>query len=172
MAVVRPLYRDPFAAVLTSSVAVTLSNEQLIYIRAVLDVSSSDSKFAEKAYTAIVKILTGGSVVVPVVTSLTPSSAIIGSASFTLHVRGTGFKAGSIIVFAGIEEPTTHVSDTELTTGVDMSLWVGPDAVPVLVKSPEGVLSTPSNFVFMPASGVRTTDVPVKTEIPKIEPKK
>ena len=107
--VVRPLYRDPFSAVLTSSPAVVLTNEQLIYIRAVLDVSSSDSKFAEKANSAIVKILTGGSVVVPVVTSLTPNSAVIGSASFTLHVRGTGFKVGSIIVFAGVEEPTTHV---------------------------------------------------------------
>ena len=167
--VVRPLYRDPFAAVLTSSVAVTLSNEQLIYIRAVLDVSSSDSKFAEKAYTAIVKILTGGSVVVPVVTSLTPSSAVIGDNSFVLHVRGTGFKVGSIIVFAGVEEPTTHVSDTELTTGVNMPLWLTPDVVPVLVKSPEGVLSAPMNFTF---TGASSRDIPVKTEVPKIEPKK
>jgi hypothetical protein len=160
MVVVRPLYRDTFNPLLVSSPPIVLTNEQLVYIRAVLDVSSSDSKFAEKAYTAIVKILTGGSVVVPVVTSLTPNSAVIGSASFTLHVRGTGFKAGSIIVFAGVEEPTTHVSDTELTTGVDMSVWLGPDTIPVLVKSPDGVLSAPSNFVFMPASAVQTTTPP------------
>jgi hypothetical protein len=158
VAVVKSLYTDPFNAVLTSSPPLVVTDEQKRYVKAVLDVSSSDSKFAQKAYDAMVHILTGGSVVTPIVTSLVPNSAVLGSPSFTLHVRGTGFKVGSIIVFAGVEEPTTHVSDTELTTGVDMSVWLGPDALPVLVKSPDGVLSAPMTFTFVGAAKSKMTD--------------
>lgn len=160
LAVIRPRYRDPFASVLVASPAVVLSDEQCVYIRAVLDVSSSDSKFAQKAYDAIIKILTGGSVVVPTVTSLTPNSAEIGDPSFTLHVHGTNFKNTDKIIFAGVEEPTTFVSATELTTGVNMSTWFGPDVLPVMVQTVDGVTTTPMNFTFVdntPATTVTTT---------------
>jgi hypothetical protein len=30
-----------------------------------------------------------------------------------------------------------------------MSVWLGPDVLPVLVKSPDGVLSTPMMFTFV-----------------------
>ena len=160
------MYRDVLNPVLVSSPPVVLSNEQWSYIKGVLDICSSDSKFAEKAYAAIYKILTGGSITVPVVTSLVPNSAEIGDASFTLHVRGTGLKVGSIIVFAGQDEPTTHVSDTELTTGVDMSVWLGADALPVLVRSPDGVLSAPMTFTFV-APGVQSASVKPQTPVVK-----
>jgi hypothetical protein len=55
-------------------------------------------------------------------------------------------------MFAGKDEPTTVVSDTEVTTGVDMSVWVGPDpAVPVAVRSAEGAVSNPLSFAFTAA---------------------
>jgi hypothetical protein len=64
-------------------------------------------------------------------------------------VHGTGIGAGAVIVFAGHDEPTTVVSDTEATTGVDMSVWVGPDpAVPVLVRGADGAVSNPLPFAF------------------------
>ena len=45
------------------------------------------------------------------------------------------------------------VSDTEVTTGVDMSLWLGPDpAVSVLVRSPEGADSNVLTFAFTAAA--------------------
>lgn len=69
-------------------------------------------------------------------TSLLPPSAAIGDPSFMLRVVGSGFDATSVIVFAGEDEPTTFVSAEELTTGVDMSVWLGPDpAIPVLVRT-------------------------------------
>jgi hypothetical protein len=94
----------------------------------------------------------GGGGTAPVVASLVPATVALGAPNFTLHVRGSGFGVGAVIVFAGHDEPTTRVSDTELTTGVDMSVWVGPDpAVPVLVRSVEGAESNGLTFAFTAA---------------------
>jgi hypothetical protein len=84
----------------------------------------------------------------PTVASLNPATAKIGDPSFTLHVIGTGFKPGVIIVFAGMDEPTTFVSPTEVTTLVDMSYWHGPDALPVSVRSLAGVESNAVTFAM------------------------
>ena len=145
------LHPDPFNAVLLSSESFVVSQEQKDYIKKVLDRACSDSRFAEKAYAAIYLILTGGSVVVPEVTSLNPGSATVGDADFTLHVMGSGFTAGSKIYFNGGEEPTTYVSATELTTGVNMATVTGPSTVPVAVLSEDGVMSDAVNFVFQEA---------------------
>jgi hypothetical protein len=148
MPVVQALFQDPFAPVLLSSPPLAVTDEQKLYIKKVLDKACSDSRFAEKAYVAILFVLSGGSVTVPVVTSLTPASATIGDPNFTLHVIGTGFSTLSKIVFNGGEESTTYVSDTELTTDVDMSTVTVPSTVPVLVVSGDGVLSNAMNFTF------------------------
>ena len=154
--IVKPRTPDPFAAVLTSSEVLKVSDEQKQYIRWILDKATSDSFFAQKAYNAIVHVLTVGSVKSPVVTSLTPSSVILGSPSFDIHVRGTDFAEGSKIIFNGFEEPTTRVSGQELTTGVNMPLWEAPAVVPIQVMSPDGVISNSMNFEFL-SSGARTT---------------
>lgn len=88
----------------------------------------------------------------PVVTALEPDTAVLGSPSFTLHVLGTGFVAGSVIVFAGQDEPTTVVDATVVTTGVNMAVWVGPDALPVFVRNPDGAASDPRTFTFTEAT--------------------
>jgi len=84
----------------------------------------------------------------PTVTSLNPTTVVLGAPNFTLHVIGTGFHAGSVINFAGFDEPTTLVSPTEVTTGVDMSMWHGADAVPVFVRSLGGQQSNALTFTF------------------------
>lgn len=145
---ISPLYQDPFMPVLFSSEVLAVSLEQKIYIKKILDKACSDSKFAEKAYVAILLVLEGGSVTVPEITSLTPNSAEVGDPSFLLHVHGKGFTSLSKIVFNGGEEPTTFVSATELTTTVNMSTVGAPVTVPVAVLSEDGVLSAFSNFTF------------------------
>lgn len=162
--VLRP---DPFGAVLLNSPALPVTDEQKNLVREVLDISSSDSRFAEKAYIAITRILTGGSVVVPKVTSLTPNSAEVGDPSFLLHVHGTGFTSGSIIMFNGGEEPTTFVGPTELTTQVDMTTVAGPAVVPVAVLSTDGVLSDSMNFAFTDGTPLV---VAAKTAVPASAP--
>jgi hypothetical protein len=92
----------------------------------------------------------------PVLATLLPASVAIGAPSFTLHVHGTGFVDGAVIVFADRDEPTTFVSATELTTGVDMAVWQGPDpAVPVLVRHADGARSNTLLFAFTATKGSR-----------------
>jgi hypothetical protein len=147
MPVVRAFYQDPFSPVLFNSPALLVTDEQRDYIKKVLAKSSSDSRFADKAYVAISLILTGGITKVPTVTSLTPASAEIGDPNPTLHVHGTNFTSTSKIIFNGGEEVTTYVSATELTTIVNMATVSGPAVVPVMVSN-DGVLSSPMNFTF------------------------
>ena len=88
----------------------------------------------------------------PTVTALTPNTVAIGQPSFTLHVIGTGFVPGAVIVFNGYDEPTTRVSATEVTTGVNMDVWTAPSApLPVLVRNPNGQASAPLTFTFTAA---------------------
>jgi hypothetical protein len=82
----------------------------------------------------------------PVLSSLTPNTAVSGDPDFVLSCTGTGFRSGSIIFFGNEDEPTTFVSDTEVTTGVKPSLFA-PAIVPVRVQT--GPLSSDSvDFTF------------------------
>jgi hypothetical protein len=87
----------------------------------------------------------------PVLASLTPATVALGAPNFTLHVHGTGFADGAVIVFAGQDEPTTVVSATEVTTGVNMAVWVGPDTVPVVVRGVDSAASNALSFTFTAA---------------------
>lgn len=146
MEIAKAVYLDPFHPVLKTVNPLAINAEQKLLIKEVLSIVSSDSQFAEKAYDAITLILTNKPVV-PVVTSLEPSEATIGDPSFLLHVYGTDFDLSSKISFAGHDEPTTLITDNEVTTGVDMSVWKGADVLPVLVKN-NGVASNSVNFTF------------------------
>jgi hypothetical protein len=91
----------------------------------------------------------------PTLAALVPDTVALGAPSFTLQVTGTGFTAQSVIVFAGHDEPTTVVSDTELTTGVDMTVWLAPDVVPVTVRNADGQVTDPVSFTFTETAGTR-----------------
>jgi hypothetical protein len=163
------LHPDPFVPVLLSSESLIVSLEQRELIKEILRAACSDSRFAEKAYDAILYTLTAGSVIPIGLTSLTPSTAIIGSESFTLHVMGENFDQYSVINFAGHDEPTTFVNSTELTTGVDMSVWHGADVLPVVVKSPV-LVTDPLMFTFMAPAGTALQGNEGTGSIPPISP--
>jgi hypothetical protein len=151
------LHPDPMSATLLTSEPLVLSTEQQNYIKEILDICCSDSKFAEKAYLAIWKVLTSGSVVPPVAVSLSPDSAALGSPSFTLHVIGTGFTPTSQIIWNGSAEPTVFVSATELTTEVDMSTAAVAIPIPVAVLNSDGVQSDVITFTLTEAVSGGTT---------------
>ena len=88
----------------------------------------------------------------PIVTSLIPATVPLGAPNFTVHVRGENFTPDSVIVWNGYDEPTTVVSDTEVTTGVNMAVWLAPATVPVAVRA-GGVVSAPVSFTFTAAPG-------------------
>jgi hypothetical protein len=73
----------------------------------------------------------------PVLTSLDPGTAEMGGPDTTLTVNGTGFTAESVIYFNGGAEPTTFVSDAQVTTGLKPSTASGPWTVPVHVQNGE-----------------------------------
>ena len=82
----------------------------------------------------------------PSLSSLVPSSAALGSPSFTLHVHGTGFDPASQIIWNGSAEPTEYISDTELTTEVNMDTASVAVDIPVVVQNGFGVQSAPLIF--------------------------
>lgn len=70
------------------------------------------------------------------VTGLSPNTAVAGDAAdITMSVMGDGFTSASVIVFNGLEEPTTFVSAAQLSTGVKPSLFVVPADCPVGVRT-------------------------------------
>ena len=158
----RVKHRDPFNASLLVSPPLDVTDEQKAYLWEICQISSSDSKFAQKAYEAILHVLTAGVAEAPVITSLTPATAAIGDAAFTLSVIGTGFTPTSVISFNGLDEPTTFVSPTEVSTGVDMSVWLAEAVVPVTVTNGD-VVSDPMDFTFTAPAVLSTgSKTPVK----------
>ena len=167
--------QDTFSPTLYSSEVLEVSPEQTEYLRRVLQVACSDSRFVEKAIAAFNHILTGGSVIPPTVTSLVPAAVVLGSPSFDVHVKGTGFTADSIIVFNGFDEPTTFVSATDVSTGVNMPLWLAPATVPIGVRNLDGSVSNMMTFSFTEAgtqsrklTEERKEDAPRKEDVPPV----
>ena len=113
---------DPFNPVLapgTKSLQVTA--EQDLYIREVLDICSSDSASAKKAYKALKLILTVGLPAdPPTLTSVTPSTTVQ-SVPVIAVVVGTGFLADSVVRASGAVQTTTFVSATELSFSPDVT---------------------------------------------------
>jgi hypothetical protein len=67
----------------------------------------------------------------PVLTTLTPATAVVGAAAFTVSVQGTGFVAADVVTWNGAAVPTTFVSATELTAAIDAVAAAGDIAVTV-----------------------------------------
>jgi hypothetical protein len=87
----------------------------------------------------------------PTLTSLSPDTAVSGDPDFVMSCIGTDFTSGSVIIFGHEDEPTTLVSDTEVTTGIKPSLFA-PAVVPVKVRT--GPLETdPVDFTFTEPAG-------------------
>jgi len=74
----------------------------------------------------------------PVVTSLDPNTAACGDPDVTLEVHGQNFYSGSVIFFAGHEEPTTFDEAAgTVSTLLKPSLWTSPVVVKCSVFSRE-----------------------------------
>jgi hypothetical protein len=86
---------------------------------------------------------------VPVLTSISPSSATVGASPSTLTVNGSGFVSGSTAYWGTIALATTFVSGTELTAAVpaaDYCAAAGTVQVTVVNASPAGGTSAPQTF--------------------------
>jgi photosystem II stability/assembly factor-like uncharacterized protein len=85
---------------------------------------------------------------VPAITTISPTSAIAGGATFTLTVNGTNFVSTSSVRWNGASQTTTFVSGTKLTaaiTATDISK-AGVFPVTVFNGTPGGGTSNSVNF--------------------------
>jgi hypothetical protein len=85
--------------------------------------------------------------ITPTLSSLSPSTAASGDPDFVLSCAGTNFRSSCVIIFGNEDEPTTFVSDTEVTTGIKPSLFA-PAVVPVKIRTPGLPDTDPVDFTF------------------------
>jgi hypothetical protein len=94
----------------------------------------------------------------PTLTSINPTTAVVGSAVFTLHCLGSGFTFISEVYLGLVGVPTTFVNAGEVTVSVDPSLFL---AGPVSVTVRNGVLaSAPRTLTFTATAGDPPDDPP------------
>jgi outer membrane protein assembly factor BamB len=89
----------------------------------------------------------------PTVTSLAPSSAIVGSAGFTVAVNGANFTIGSVVLWGGTPLATTLVSPNQLTASISASQVANIGTTPVSVQAysnPSAPISNAVNFTVAP----------------------
>jgi len=78
-----------------------------------------------------------GSNPVPTIASISPTSAVAGSASgFTLTVNGTNFVSASVVNFAGTARTTTFVSSAVNTAAIPATAIASADTAAVTVTNP------------------------------------
>ncbi|MBI2524427.1 MAG: hypothetical protein HYV93_00430, partial [Candidatus Rokubacteria bacterium] len=93
---------------------------------------------------------TGSGNPVPVLASLTPTSAAQGGGAFTLAVNGSNFVSTSVVRWNGADRPTTYVSATQLEAAIpasDLSTQ-GTAAVTVFTPAPGGGTSNALTFTI------------------------
>ena len=87
---------------------------------------------------------------VPAISSISPSSAIAGSAAFTLTVNGSNFVGDSTVQWGGAARTTTFVSFTRLTASISATdiATAGTPSVTVVNIAPGGGTSNSSTFTI------------------------
>ena len=88
------------------------------------------------------------SVLAPVISTLSSSSAAVGAPAFALTVTGTNYLAGSQLVFRGTTLAPTVVTATTLTVTVPASLLTTTGQANVQVLNPGGTLSNIATFTI------------------------
>src|SRR5215471_9472954 len=85
----------------------------------------------------------------PILSTLSPASAKVGGATFTLTVTGAGFVPASVVQWNGGNRATTFVSNTQLTAQISASdiAALGKAAVTVFTPAPGGG-STSTSLAF------------------------
>ena len=74
----------------------------------------------------------------PIISSLSPSSATAGGAAFTLTVNGTNFVSGAAVNWNGAALTTSFVSATQLTAAIPANLIASAGTTNITVTTPAG----------------------------------
>ena len=90
--------------------------------------------------------LSGPDVYAFLLTSLTPSSAIVGNPAFVLTVNGSDFAEGAVVKWDGSDRPTTYISSSRLDSEIGGDDLAMAKTVQVTVRNPDGGLSNSLEF--------------------------
>jgi hypothetical protein len=84
----------------------------------------------------------------PRITSVSPDSITAGSTDTAIVVNGSGFVPVSVVRFAGVDLPTSFVTNSQLTAAIPSALLTSGGAVPIVVAnpSPGGGVSNATTF--------------------------
>jgi trimeric autotransporter adhesin len=77
-----------------------------------------------------------GSPAAPIVSALSPNTAIVGGAAFTLTVNGTNFVQNSAVQWNGSAVQTNYLSNTQLSASIPGNYIASVGPVPVSVSTP------------------------------------
>jgi YVTN family beta-propeller protein len=101
----------------------------------------------------------------PTITAISPNSAVVGGAAFTLTINGTNFVAASMVNFGGAAPTTTFVNSTQLTVAIPTAAIASTGTLAVTVTNPAPGGGTSNSMNFTITSG----PIPVPT-INSIDP--
>lgn len=110
----------------------------------------------------------GGGVLQPTLTSLSPSTCFNGIAGVALTANGTNFVNGSEIVWNGVVMPTTFGSTTSISTNIPASYLTTVSVAYVFVLNPGNVISStlPFTITANPATTPTLTSInPTKAAV-------
>ncbi|MBS4028758.1 MAG: InlB B-repeat-containing protein, partial [Ignavibacteriales bacterium] len=109
-------------------------------------------------FTASITLYAQWTISDPIISSIFPSSKIIGEATFTMSITGTNFIESSIVRFNGSDRTTTFINDTELTAEIPASdlTVVGSYTITVFNSMPGGGSSNGKTFTVLPLTGTIT----------------
>jgi hypothetical protein len=85
---------------------------------------------------------------VPVLTALSPTSATVGDAAFTLTVTASGFVLGSTVNWSGAARPTMFVNASQLTAAIHATDVATARTAPVTAVTPSPGGGTSSAVMF------------------------
>lgn len=95
--------------------------------------------------------------VVPILTSLSPSSATVGGAGFNLMVNGSQFSTGATVMWDGSDRPTSFISSTQLRATINGTDISSPKTVAVTARNVGSAASISLSFQVSYAAPVLTS---------------
>ncbi len=101
----------------------------------------------ESAQAPLAGTFSGPAVYGHMLSSLAPASASTGDPAFVLVVNGSDLASGAVATWDGVDRPTTFVSSSRVDVAIPATDLVLGKTIPVVVRSPSGVLSNVLTFM-------------------------
>jgi DNA-binding beta-propeller fold protein YncE len=101
---------------------------------------------------------------VPSITTLTPSSLLVGATPQTLTINGTNFLSSSTVTFNGIVHTPTYVSTSQIKISLTSSDLAVSGSYPVVIANPGAIGTLSAAATFWVTTGPTADTVPVGSD--------